>query len=144
MLRELRGLKCPLAKYVIPLYVQQKRSHSCQLMTTIALDSQLILRVHDPLTPPLHDYDQRYTLRDGRPSTAACPACWEMGTKGIEKVYGEEKNILYWAYYSSLVNTKISCIGTTSPTNQPRKPFHLSSLSPHSTQFQQLAGATPL
>jgi hypothetical protein len=35
--------------------------------------------------------------------------------------------------------------GKTSPTNQPRKdPFHLYSLSPHSPQFQQSAGATPL
>ncbi len=35
--------------------------------------------------------------------------------------------------------TKISCPGTTGPTNQLRKgPLHLYSLSPHSPQFQQL------
>jgi len=35
----------------------------------------------------------RHILRDRRPSTAAC---WAMGGKGIEIVYGEKKNILYW------------------------------------------------
>ncbi len=35
--------------------------------------------------------------------------------------------------------------GMTSPMNQPRKdPFYLNSLSPHSPQFQQSVGATPL
>jgi hypothetical protein len=29
---------------------------------------------------------------------AACPACLARGDKEIENVYGEEKNILYWAY----------------------------------------------
>jgi hypothetical protein len=38
----------------------------------------------------------------------------------------QNKNLLYWH---------------DKPTNQPRKgPFHLSSLSPHSPQFQQSAG----
>jgi hypothetical protein len=67
------------------------------------------------------------------------------GDKGIEKVYGEEKNILYWADESSQGRTKISCTGTTSPTNQPSKgPFHLYSLNTHSPQFQQSEGATSL
>jgi hypothetical protein len=40
---------------------------------------------------------------------------------------------------------KISCTSTPSPTNQPSNdPFHLYSLSPHSPQFQQSAGDTPL
>ncbi len=34
--------------------------------------------------------------------------------------------------------------GTTSPTNQRKDPFHLYSLSPHSPQFHQSAGATLL
>jgi hypothetical protein len=39
--------------------------------------------------------------------------------------------------------TKISCTGTTSPSNQPGKdPFHLYSFSPHSLQFQQSAVST--
>jgi hypothetical protein len=37
-------------------------------------------------------------LRDRRPSTTAFPACWRGdGDKEIEKVYGEDNNILYWA-----------------------------------------------
>ncbi len=41
---------------------------------------------------------QRHILKDRRPSTAACPASWEKRTKEFKKiVYGEEKNILFWA-----------------------------------------------
>ncbi len=81
-----------------------------------------------------------YVLRDRRPSTAACPACWAMGQK-FEVMYFEENKILF----CSQGRTKISCIGTRSPTNQPRKdPFHLYSLSPHSPQFQQSTGAATL
>ncbi len=53
------------------------------------------------------------------------------GDKGIEIVYIEEKNILYWA----------------DKHNEPTKEgpnFHLYSLSHHLPQFQQSAGATPL
>jgi hypothetical protein len=28
--------------------------------------------------------DQRHILRDRRPSTVACPACWAMGTKELK------------------------------------------------------------
>ncbi len=67
------------------------------------------------------------------------------GDKGIEKVYTVRKKYLYSADESSQGRTKISCTGTTSPTNQPRKgPFHLYSLNTHSPQFQQSAGATSL
>ncbi len=64
------------------------------------------------------------------------------GNKGIVKLYGEEKNILCCARWSSQFRAKISSTGTTSPMKpkihyQPRKdPFHLYSLSPHSPQFQ--------
>jgi hypothetical protein len=68
--------------------------------------------------------------------------------KGIEIVYGEEKSILYWAYYRAVKNAEQnSCVPfTASPTNQPRKDsFLLYSLSPHDLpQFQQSAGSTPL
>jgi hypothetical protein len=83
-------------------------------------------------------------VRDGRPSTAACPACWAIGTK---IVYGEEKNICsgrlqqprHKAEQKSLV------LAQQAQQNQPRKdPFHLYSLSSQSPQFQQSAGATPL
>ncbi len=67
---------------------------------------------------------QRNTLRDWRPSMAACPCLLDDGDTGIEIVYSEEKNILYWADQSSQGRTKNSCTGTPSPTNQPRKdPF---------------------
>jgi hypothetical protein len=67
------------------------------------------------------------------------------GDKEIEVVYGEEKNILYWADLTSQGRTEISSTGTASPMNQPRKnPFHWSSLNLNSPQFQQSAGATPL
>jgi hypothetical protein len=47
---------------------------------------------------------------------------------------------MYWADQSFQWRIKVSCTGTTSPTNQPRKdPFHLYALSPHSPQFQQSA-----
>jgi hypothetical protein len=55
--------------------------------------------------------------------------------KRIEIVFGEEKNIFYWAK-SSKGRTKISCTVTKSPMNQPRNnSFHLYSLSPYSTHF---------
>jgi hypothetical protein len=41
-------------------------------------------------------------------------------------VYGEEKNILYWANWSIQGRTKISCNGTRSPTNEPTKEGPLS------------------
>jgi hypothetical protein len=67
------------------------------------------------------------------------------GDKGIEIVHSEEKNILYLAYYrSSQGRTKISCTGTTSPTNQPRKgSIHLSSLSPHHTSVSTVSRGHP-
>ncbi len=139
-LKELKGLQCPLAKYVIPLYVQQKWSHSCQLMTTIALASP----ANPPCPRPSNSspawlwseiHIKRQAAQHGR-----LPRLLGDGDKGIEKMYGEEKNILYWAYYSSLVNTKISCTGTTVPTSQPRNHSHLFSLSPFSSQFQSQQG----
>ncbi len=60
---------------------------------------------------------------------------------------GEEKNILYWADHRRKGRTKISCTGTTSPTNQHKKDGSLSycmySWSPHLPQFQQSATTTP-
>ncbi len=43
------------------------------------------------------DFSQRHILRDRRPGTIACPACWAMG-KISKIVYGEETNIhvLHW------------------------------------------------
>jgi hypothetical protein len=53
--------------------------------------------------------------------------------------------IVYRAHQNRQGRIKVSCTGTTNPTNKPRKdPFHLYSLSPHSPQFQQSARAIPL
>ncbi len=66
------------------------------------------------------------------------------GDKRIEIMYSGDI-YFYWADKSSQGRTKISCTGTTSPSNHPRKdPFHWYFLSPHSPQFQQSAGSTPL
>jgi hypothetical protein len=68
------------------------------------------------------------------------PSMLSDGEKGIEIVYGEEKNILY-----RQGRIKISFTVTTSLTNHPRKDlFHFYSLSPHLPQFHQSAGATTL
>jgi hypothetical protein len=66
------------------------------------------------------------------------------GNKGTEIVYGGEKNILYWAYYRAAKAEQKSLVPArwAQGTNQGRSP-HLFSLSPHSPQFQQSAGATP-
>ncbi len=83
---------------------------------------------------------QRHVLRDRRPSTTACPDCWAMETHKVKKC---------------AVGKKICCTGLTraagmqdkkllhrhdSPMNQPRKgPYHLWTIIPHLTQFQQSA-----
>ncbi len=70
------------------------------------------------------------------------PSFLNNGYKRIETVCGEEKNIMYWADWSSQGRTKLTCTGTTSPMNQPwKEPFHLYSLSPHFPQFRQSARA---
>jgi hypothetical protein len=79
-----------------------------------------------------------------------CLPCWlGDGDKAIETVYGEEKNILYRADYRAAKAEQKPLVpaGQAQRTNpkKPRKnPFHLYSLSPHSPQFQQSAGATTL
>ena len=91
-----------------------------------------------------HGCHQKHTLKDRRPSTAACQACWAIGTKEFKQCT-VGKNILYWADQSSHSRTKIYCTGTTCQINPARKdPCHFYSLSPHSSQFQQSAGAIRL
>ncbi len=88
--------------------------------------------------------DQRHILRERATQHCCLPSFLGDGEKGIEIVFVKETNILYQADNSSQARTKISCAGTTSPSNQPRKdPSHLYSLSPYSPQFQQSV-ATPL
>ncbi len=51
---------------------------------------------------------------------------------------------MYWADWSSQCKIKISCTDATSlRTNQGSTPFICKLLSPHSSQFQHPAGATP-
>ncbi len=52
------------------------------------------------------------------------PSLLGTGYKLIETVYGEEKNILYWADIKQPRQDKISCTGMTSPTNQQRKDLY--------------------
>ncbi len=114
--------------------------HMQQSTVQYAEEGSQILTVDDP-DPETHTKRQANQL--GCLSTVS--SLLGDGVKRIELVYGEEKNILYWADLSNQGRTKISCTDMTSPTNQPRKDlFHLYSLSPQSPQFQHPAGVTPL
>ncbi len=82
--------------------------------------------------------DQRYILRERRPSTAACPACWAMGTKELKFCTRptiapmEEQNLLY---------------RHEKPNEQSEEgPHRLNTLSPHlHTSVTAVSiGATPL
>jgi hypothetical protein len=67
--------------------------------------------------------------------------------KGIEIVYGEDELFCTGPTIEQPRQKKISCIPArqAQAKHQPRKDlFHLYSLIPHSPQFQQSAGATPL
>jgi hypothetical protein len=66
--------------------------------------NKIVTKNHLPCLKVAHSFNRKNkvppetrTIRDRRPSTAACPACCGMGVKGIEIVYGKEKNILYLA-----------------------------------------------
>jgi hypothetical protein len=67
------------------------------------------LEVHSPKT-----HSKRKATQHG-----CLPILLGEGDKGIEIVYGEEKNILYWADY--IVARCWTKPDTTGPTNQPRK-----------------------
>ncbi len=97
---------------------------------------------HDCLPSLLDDGDkQRFILRERKPSTTACPARWEMGTKELKKCMVRKKNFLNWADKSSQGRRKISCTDMTSPSNQSKKDlFHLYSLSLHSLSFNSHLG----
>jgi hypothetical protein len=68
--------------------------------------------------------------------------------KGIEILYGEEKDILYWAELEQPSQNKNLLYRHDKPKEPIKKgrkdPFQWSSLSPHSPQFQQSEGAIPL
>jgi hypothetical protein len=54
--------------------------------------SRMVLGLSDPFPVVasrsfksfLHPANQRHLIRDKRPSTAACPACWSIGTKKLK------------------------------------------------------------
>ncbi len=67
------------------------------------------------------------------------------GYKLVEIVYGEGKKLVLGRLEQARQDQNVLYTGTISPTNQPRKdPLHLYSMSPHLSQLQQSAGATPL
>jgi hypothetical protein len=71
------------------------------------------------------------------------PSLLDVGDKGFEIVYGEEK--IFCTGSTRAAKAEQKSAGTTSPTNKPKiGRFHLYSMSPHSPQFQQSAGATLL
>ncbi len=66
---------------------------------------------------------------------------------GIELVYSEETNILYWTDFRAAKAGQKSPVRGHDKPNEPTKEGPLSflySLIPHLPQFQQPAGATPL
>ncbi len=86
-------------------------------------------------------------LRDRRPNTAACPAWCAMGIKELKQctLYSEEK--IFCARPPRAAKAEQKSLVPAWQANEPTKGgplFHLYSLSPHSSQFQQTAGATPL
>ncbi len=60
------------------------------------------------------------------------------GGKGIEKVYGEEKHILYWADYRATKAEQKSLVPARHAlqTNRGKTPFICPLVSPYSPQFQ--------
>jgi hypothetical protein len=68
-------------------YIQRRHHHHAYRVTNANLRDKPGDNTYTP--PPPHH--QRHSLRDRRPSTAACPACWAMGVKETEIVYGEGK-----------------------------------------------------
>ncbi len=88
-------------------------------------------------------FNQRHILREKRPSTAACPACGGDEDRGIEILYGEEKNIFTEPIRAANAEKKsLVPAWQTKRSNQGNNSFHLYSFSPHSPEFLQSAGAT--
>ncbi len=95
--------------------------------------------------------DQRHILRDRRPGTTACPACWAMGIKELKQCTKRTKIFLLGRLDQPGQNKNLSY----QPSNQGRTPFictlwvpitsvsitcrgHLSSLSGLDNQFVYL------
>ncbi|MFN9899244.1 MAG: hypothetical protein ACK55Z_10725, partial [bacterium] len=71
--------------------------------------------------------EQRHTVRDRRPSTAACPACWAIGTKKLKKCKVREKYAVLGRLEKPRQNKKTLVPAQQAHrTNQRKGPFHLS------------------
>jgi hypothetical protein len=83
---------------------------------------------------------QRHILRERRPSATACPDCWAMETHKVKKCAVRKKKYFVLGLLEQLRQDKNLLNRHDSPSNQPRKdPFHLWTIIPHLTQFQQSA-----
>ncbi len=88
-------------------------------------------------------YSETHTKRQAT-QQGCLPRLKGDGDKGIEIVYGEKK--IFGTGPTRAVKAEQNLLYRHDKPNQLTKegPFHLFSLSPHSPQFQQSAGATPL
>ncbi len=107
----------------------------CLMTTSRLFTFFLSWLLPSPLVP-----DQSHTLGDSfRPSTAACPACWAMGTNELKYCMMRKKYIVLCRVEQPSQNKNPLC--RHDKPNKPTKkgPFHLFSLSPHTPQFQQVS-----
>ncbi len=104
------------------------------ILNSIYLSGNSVSKLYCPV--------QRHTIRYRRSSTTACPACWAVGANEFKQCTVREKIFCTWPTRAAKVGQK-SLVPARKA--QPRKEsFHSYSLSPHLSQFQQSAGATPL
>jgi hypothetical protein len=83
---------------------------------------------------------KRHILKERRPSATACPDCWAMETNKVKKCAVRKKKYFVLGLLEQLRQDKNLLNRHDSPMNQPRKdPFHLWTIIPHLTQFQQSA-----
>ncbi len=130
-------------KYISRKYIQ-KKIQGPTLSYSFIIDSHedsfwhTWLEKYQPFVTCFHSWN---TNRDayketGEPARLAAQLAGWWGKLNRNSLLG---------WLGSQSRTKNSCTGTTIPTIHPRKdPFHLYSLSLHSPQFLQSAGASPL
>ncbi len=89
-------------------------------------------------------HTKRQATQHGCLPKCPVPSLLGDGEKETEIVYGEEK--IFCTGPTRAVKAEQNLLYRHDKPNEPTKkdPFHLSSLSPHSTQFQQSAGVSPL
>ncbi len=83
---------------------------------------------------------QRQTLRDRRPITTGCPACWALGTKEWKKCTSRKKIFCTGPTRAAKAEQK-SPVRARKPNKPTKKdPFICPLLSPHSPKFQPERG----